>query len=354
MLILRPEEVEGLLTMDETIAAVEKAFMEWGKDGEINAPRHRLHTGGARLNSMPGALPSRGQIGLRIQCELLGVLEGTQLYPSRSPLVDVIFETHSAAPLAVILSSTQRGATREGVRFTTSDFMTASISAVGTRWMSRGESKVLALLGAGKQARTHLTAMKEIRDLKRVKVFSRTREARERFAEEMSTFLNLDVLPVASMKEALEDPDIILAATNSNVPVFSGAMLRKGVHVTSIVGSNIGMVKAGLIAQKRRELDDETVARADRIGITSRAQAVQDEQGDIFDQIQSGLISWDKVFELREIVSRRAIGRSSPEEITLFKNNGGQGVAELAIADLILSKAREKKLGIEVKWGEGY
>jgi ornithine cyclodeaminase/alanine dehydrogenase-like protein (mu-crystallin family) len=66
------------------------------------------------------------------------------------------------------------------------------------------------------------------------------------------------------------------------------------------------------------------------------------------------LISWAKVIELSEIVAGRRNGRQSDSEITVFKNNGGQGIVELAIADLILSRAREKKLGIEVSWGEGY
>jgi ornithine cyclodeaminase/alanine dehydrogenase-like protein (mu-crystallin family) len=354
MLILRPEEVEGLLTMEEAISAVEKAFAEWGKDPKINLTRRRLHVGKARLNTMPAALPIRNKIGLRVQCEILEVTEGTQHYPSRSPLVDVIFDTRSAAPLAIVLSSTRRGATRNGVTFQTADFMTASISAVGTKWMSRPESENLALFGAGRQARTHLAAMKAIRRLRKVNVFSRTRESRERFAEEMSSLLHLDVTPVGSVAEAMEVTDIILAATNSNVPVFSGEWLRPGVHVTSIVGSNVGMVKAGVIQHKRRELDDTTFIRADRIGITSRAQAIQDEQGDVFDQVQSGLISWDKIFELRQIVTGQASGRSAPPEITVFKNNGGQGIAELAIADLIMSKAREKGLGVEISWGEDY
>jgi len=354
MLILRPEEVEGLLTMEEAIQAVEKAFKEWGNEEGINDTRRRLHAGRARLNTMPAALPSRNKIGLRIQCEILEVTGGTQHYPSRSPLVDIIFDNTNATPLAIVLSSTKRGTTRDGVIFQTSDFMTASISAVGTKWMSRPESENLVLFGAGKQARTHLAAMKTIRKIKKVNVFSRTRESRERFAEEMSFRLHLDVTPVGSVKEAMEDSDIILTATNSNVPVFPRARLQEGVHVTSIVGSDIGMVRAGVIQHKRRELDDTTFIRADRIGITSRAQAIQDEQGDVFDQVQSGLISWNKVFELREIVCGKVSGRSLPTEITIFKNNGGQGIAELAIADLILPKAREKKLGIEVNWGEGY
>ena len=102
MLILRPEEVEGLLSMAEAVDAVEKAFADWGKYPEINLTRRRLHFGDARLNTMPAALPSRDKIGLRIQSEILAVSGGVQTYPSRSPLVDVIFDTRDARPLAMI------------------------------------------------------------------------------------------------------------------------------------------------------------------------------------------------------------------------------------------------------------
>ena len=354
MLILRPEEVEGLLSIVEAVDAVEKAFVDWGKYPEINLTRRRLHFGDARLNTMPAALPSRGKIGLRIQSEILAVSGGVQTYPSRSPLVDVLFDTRTALPVALILSSTRRGATADGIPLRTSDLMTAAISAVGTKWMSRSDATELLLLGSGKQARNHLIAMKAIRNLKRVIVFSPTQQNREQFAEEMAGALKLDVVPTSDVNTAIRRADIVLAATNTNVPVFAGAWLREGTHVTSIVGSNVGMVQAGVITQKRRELDDETLRRASLIGIASRALAEQDEQGDVFEQIRSGLISSDKVVDLREIVGGERVGRQNVKDITVFKNNGGQGVAELAIADLILTRARENKLGIEVTWSEGY
>lgn len=354
MLILRPEEVEGLLSMAEAVDAVEKAFADWGKYPEINLTRRRLHFGDARLNTMPAALPSRDKIGLRIQSEILAVSGGVQTYPSRSPLVDVLFDTRTALPVAMILSSTQRGMTKDGIPLRTSDLMTASISAVGTKWLSRADAAELVLLGAGKQARSHLIAMAATCRLKRVNVYSPTRARCEQFAVEMSTALNLEIVPVSEPKEVIARADIVLAATNTNVPAFDGAWLREGTHVTSIVGSNVGMVQAGVIAQKRRELDDQTLARAAIIGIASRALAEQDQQGDIYEQVQSGLISWDKVIELSEIVAGYANGRQNGADITVFKNNGGQGIAELAIADLILVRAQEKKLGIEVTWAEGY
>jgi alanine dehydrogenase len=354
MLILRPEEVEGLLSMAEAVDAVEKAFADWGKYPKINLTRRRLHFGDARLNTMPAALPSRDKIGLRIQSEVLAVSGGVQLYPSRSPLVDVLFDSRTALPVAMILSSTQRGRTKDGIPLRTSDLMTASISAVGAKWMSRLDATELLLLGTGKQARNHLIAMNAIRNLKRVIVFSPTQDHREQFAEEMAGALKLDVVPTSDLNAAIQRADIVLAATNTNLPVFSGGWLREGVHVTSIVGSNVGMVQAGVIAHKRRELDDETLKRAAVIGIASKELAMQDQQGDIYDQVEAGQLSWDAIVELREIVSGRKAGRRGPSDITVFKNNGGQGIAELAIADLILTRAREKKLGIEVTWGKGY
>jgi ornithine cyclodeaminase/alanine dehydrogenase-like protein (mu-crystallin family) len=354
MLILRPEEVEGLLTMAEAIDAVEKAFVDWGAHAEINFARRRLHFGDARLCWMPAALPSGEKTGLRIQSEILAVSGGVQTYPSRSPLVDLLFDTRTALPVAMILSSTQRGMTKDGISLRTSDLMTASISAVGTRWMSRPDSQTLALLGSGKQARNHLIAMSAIRNFSRILVYSPTREHRERFATAMSTTLTIEIEPAGSAEEAVGRADIVLAATNTNKPVFDGAWLREGTHVTSIVGSNVGMVQAGVIQQKRRELDDETLQRAAVIGIASRELAIQDQQGDIYDQVESGQLSWDYVVELREIVAGTKQGRRHPADITVFKNNGGQGIAELAIAYVILARARERKLGVEVSWGEGY
>jgi alanine dehydrogenase len=354
MLILRPDEVAGLISMAEAVGAVENAFADWGKHPEINDTRRRLHSGDARLNTMPAALPSRARIGLRIQSEILAVSEGVQTYPSRSPLVDVLFDSQSAAPVAMILSSTQRGLTKDGIPLRTSDFMTAAISAVGTKWMSRRDSSALLLLGSGKQARNHLLAMKAVLALKQVSVFSPTTEHRERFAEEMAPAIDLDIAPVNDVKAAFSHADIVLAATNTNRPVFPGSWLREGMHVTSIVGSNVGMVQAGVIKEKRRELDDETLQRAALIGIASRDLAIQDQQGDIYDQVQAGQLSWDAIAELREIVAGQKIGRTTSADITVFKNNGGQGVAELAIADLIVNRAREQRLGIEVNWSEGY
>jgi ornithine cyclodeaminase/alanine dehydrogenase-like protein (mu-crystallin family) len=114
------------------------------------------------------------------------------------------------------------------------------------------------------------------------------------------------------------------------------------------------MVQSGVIARKRREIDDETLKRAAVIGIASRELAIQDQQGDIYDQGPAGELTWDDVVELRDIVSGKDLGRRDLADVTVFKNNGGQGIAELAIANVIFTRARERKLGVEISWGEGY
>lgn len=132
--------------------------------------------------------------------------------------------------------------------------------------------------------------------------------------------------PVDKPRKAATGVDIILTATNASVAVLDGSWLEEGVHVTSIVSSNVGLVKGGFIRKKRRELDDETIRRADVIVVCSKSQAIQDEQGDLFDPVQSGITSWDKIQELSALLNREVSGRTSDRQITLFKNNAGQGI----------------------------
>ena len=106
-----------------------------------------------------------------------------------------------------------------------------------------------------------------------VKVFRRDVEKLKDFAQEMSQLLQLEVRPVESARQAIDGADIILTATNSSVPVFDGNWLEAGQHVTSIVGSNVGLLRSGQRTKKRRELDDRTIARMDVIAAASRDQA---------------------------------------------------------------------------------
>jgi alanine dehydrogenase len=129
------------------------------------------------------------------------------------------------------------------------------------------------------------------------------------------------------------------------VPVFDGQWLEPGAHVTTIVGSNVGLVKGGFTQAKRREIDDTTLARSHVLGIASTQQAIQDEQADIFDPVQRGVIKWDQLIEIGDILAGKKDGRAKPEQITFFKNNAGQGVADVALGALVLEQVQKKHAG---------
>jgi alanine dehydrogenase len=184
-----------------------------------------------------------------------------------------------------------------------------------------------------------------VRRLKNVKVYSRNPDNRKRFVEEMGPLTDLNITPVPSPQEAVRGVDIILAATNSSVPVFDGNWLEPGQHVTTIVGSNVGLVKGGFTAAKRREIDDATLARCHVRGIVSVQQAVQDEQADIFDPVNRGVIKWEQLIEIGAILAGQDDGRTRSDQITFYKNNAGQGVADVALGALVLEKAKKKQAG---------
>jgi ornithine cyclodeaminase len=187
--------------------------------------------------------------------------------------------------------------------------------------------------------------MMQVRKLKNVKVYSRNPENRNQFADEMARVTDLNITPVATPQEAVRGVDIVLTATNSSVPVFDGNWLEPGQHVTTIVGSNVGLVKGGFTAAKRREIDDATLSRSHVHGIVSVQQAIQDEQADIFDPVNRGVIKWEQLIEIGAILAGDNDGRTKAEQITFYKNNAGQGVADVALGALVLEKAKAKNSG---------
>src|SRR4029453_8637568 len=216
---------------------------------------------------------------------------------------------------------------------------------VRTNFLARPDVPSLVLFDAAGQAKNHLLALLQVRKLKDVRVYSRNPENRRKFAEEMRPVTNLNITAVASPQEALRGVDIVLAATNSSVPVFDGSWLEPGQNVTTIVGSNVGLVKGGFTAAKRREIDDKTLARSHVLGIVSVQQAIQDEQADIYDPVQRGVIKWEQLIEIGEILAGKKEGRTKAEQITFYKNNAGQGGADVALGALVLERVKKKGAG---------
>lgn len=340
-LLISPQEVKGIVTMAEAIDAVRLGFRVWGESPQLNAPRRRIHIPtGVRVSVHQGGVPGSGATGLMTHCEWVKPLSDHQEYPRLNHPVIVLYDAAEGELKAIIIGEITCSELPGNIAVT--GLRTAATSGVGTDLLARADAERVSVFGAGGQARNHLLALAKVRKIKQVKVYSRTPENRIKFAREMEPVLNVAVEPVGRPEDALRGVDIILTATNSSVPVFDGMKLEPGTHVTSIVGSNVGLVQGGFTKAKRREIDDATLARSQVLGIASIQQAVQDEQADIFDPVERGIIRWEQWVEIGAILAGKKEGRTRPEQITLFKNNAGQGVADVALGALVLEKVKRR------------
>jgi ornithine cyclodeaminase len=347
-LLVQPEEIRGILTMEEAVEAVRTGFRAWGENAQLNAPRRRIHIPtGVRVSVHQGGVPAAGATGLMTHCEWVKPLANEQVYPRLNHPVIVLYDAAEGELKGIIVGEITCAELPDNIAVT--GLRTAATSAVGTDLLARHDASTVGLFGAAGQAKNHLLALMQVRKLKQIRVYSRSPENRKKFCEEMGPVTNLNITPVSSPQDAVRGVDIVLTATNSSVPVFDGNWLQPGQHVTTIVGSNVGLVKGGFTAAKRREIDDATLARSDVHGIVSIQQAIQDEQADIYDPVQRGVIRWEQLIEIGEILAGHKEGRTKAEQITFYKNNAGQGVADVALGAAVLERIEKRNGGLTLK-----
>ena len=204
---------------------------------------------------------------------------------------------------------------------------TASVSGIATRHLARDDVRTLAILGTGIQARAHLEAMRAVRDFERVVVWGRT----------PGRFADLDdVEEVADAETAVRAADVLVTATSAAGPIVRRAWLKPGVHVNA-VGSSIPTT---------RELDTETMAAAALF--VDRRESTVHEAGDFLFPQREGAIGPEHIrAEIGELVLGTAVGRRSPDEITVFKSLG-LAVEDLAAAEYVLKRAEEENAGTVV------
>jgi alanine dehydrogenase len=346
-LLIKSEDLKGLISIEEAIAAVKAGFRDQGEKPAYSAPRIRIHHEDRRVTVHPGGCHTLGVAGMFIHVERFTFHGGAQQYERAGKRVYVAYDSETAELKTIIIGSLPLFAfDSEEDMFATE---TAITSSVGTDMLARRDCRVLGLYGTGRQARRHLIAMCTIRPgIETVRVFSRSEENRRRFAAEMRPFVRAKIEVTSRPQDVAIGADLICCATGSNVPVLSGAWLERGQHVTSIVAGNKGVVRQGSVPRPRREFDDEVIARADVIVATLKEQAIMDEQGDLFEPVAKGITSWDGIADLGELAAGKAHGRRRDDEITVFKQNSDQGVGFMALAKLAHDKARAHGVGMEL------
>jgi ornithine cyclodeaminase len=210
---------------------------------------------------------------------------------------------------------------------------TAAVSAVSAGLLAREDAGVLAMIGSGVQARSHLAALSRVRRLREVRVWSRTEAHRRAFADEMQNESEAPIRAVASPEQAVEGADLIVLATASREPVVRSEWIAPGAHIAAV----------GACRPDQREMDSALVGRA-RVFVDSRSGALA-EAGDIVIAIRDGCFEESRIAgELGELAAGRVAGRTSADEITLFKSLG-MAVEDVAAAHLAYVRATERGLG---------
>lgn len=320
--VLSHADVTRLLTMEACIEVMAGALRKASEGGAVLPLRSAVwmpdRTG--MIGLMPGFLAEPASLGLKV----VSIFPGNHAagYDSHQGVV-MLFETGHGTPVAILDASSITA------------IRTAAVSGVATRALARGDAGDLAILGSGVQARTHLAAMRAVRPIRRVRVWSRNTEHAHRFADESP--VPVEVMPTP--RDAAWGADLICTTTAAREPILEGAWLAPGAHVNAV----------GACFATARELDTQAVARA-RL-IVDRRESALAESGDFLLAKAEGAIGDDHIAgELGDVLLGRVAGRRAGDEITLFESLG-IAIEDLAAAQYLYAKAIEVGAGASVPLG---
>lgn len=316
ILLLTEADVRVLLTMEMALEAVEEGLRAVALDEAQNVPRARCQTDHAMLHVMSASAKAFGVMGYKAYTTSR---QGAQFH--------VGLFNGATGELTALVQADYLGQVRTG-----------AASGVATKYLARPEASTVGLYGAGKQARTQLRAVCQVRKIKHVQVFSRTDERARQFCAEMAPLCQCPVEPASSPEDAARDKDIVITATSSRAPVLLGDWLSEGTHL-NVIGSNF-LAKA--------EIDVTAIRRAQLIVVDNKDQA-RIEAGDFQQALNAGVFKWSEVRELGQVILGRCSGKAAPGDITLFKSLG-LAIEDVATAAKVVAKAKEQNIGKTIEW----
>lgn len=326
IVILNHEEVAELMPMSECIDVMAEALTALAR-GQVHLPL-RMVVRPPDAAGMMGLMPAymsgeRAAYGLKAIC----------VFPN-NPAIGK--DAHQGS---VMLFSAETGELLAMVNASAvTAIRTAAVSGVATRLLARKDANDLAIIGSGVQARSHLAAMAAVRPVKRVRVADRISESAKKFAAEMSANYPFPIEAVESNEAAVRDADMIVTVTNSSEPVLQRDWIAAGAHLNVV----------GACLPHAREVDTATMA-ASRLYV-DRRESTFNEAGDYILAAKEGAIGPDHIrAEIGELLTGEAMGRTSEQEITLFKALG-LAVEDLASAEYVYRQAKERQVGTWVEF----
>lgn len=297
---IKENDVAEFLDMPAAVQALRDAFAARARAREeaVVVPRTRWRFGDKRLNVMGGGLTEQQRYALKSY---------------GSSAFHVLL--YGAKGLLAIIEANNLGQIRTG-----------AATGVATEKMTDAGRGKVALIGTGRQARTQALALKAVGRLNALAVSGRDRGRLEAFCAKLKDELGVPVRAAASGEDAVAAADIVVAATNSAVPVVMNAWVKPGTHV-------VGM---GANAANRREIDAEIVLRASLL-VTDDVEQAKMEAGEFIDLNKAGKLDWSRVKPLHEIMAAPSV--APPDGgITLFKSLG-VGLEDAAVASVIYDRA---------------
>ena len=321
VLVVDHDSVVELLPMRECIAAMEEALVSLAR-GEADQPLRSIY-GPSEVRGVMAMMPS-----FRGGDEPLFGLKAICVFPGNAAIGK---DAHQGG---VLLFSGETGEVLALVNASAiTAIRTAAVSGVATRLLACVDANELAIIGAGVQARSHMEAIACVRSIKRARIAALHTEKTQAFAEEMQAKFDFPVEAARTPEDAVRGADLIVTATTAREPLLRREWISPGTHINAI----------GTFSPKAREIDTATIAAATLF--VDRRESALNEAGDYLIAAAEGTVRPDHIkAELGEVLVGRHPGRTSQDEITLFKSLG-LGIEDLAAAAHVYHKAAEQGAG---------
>lgn len=307
MIIINKKQVREALSMSQAIILMEKAMREASEGKTLLPLRWGLEMpDGGVMGMMPGYMNDPECFGIKL-VNIMPENIGTE-YSSHLGCM-LLFEARHGLPLAII----------DAGEITA--YRTAAASALATKYLARDEAKVLTIIGAGEQGRSHLQALRHVRDFTEYRVWSHDLKEAEEYQAEMSSLYDVNVNVCKDIGSAVAGSDVICTVTSAPSPILFGEMLEPGMHL-NVVGSSI---------RQKQEIDTAAVKRVNYF-VDYRMSAMN-QAGEFLKAVEEGAIHMDHLKgEIGSVISGRIPGRCSSEDITLYRSLG------VATQDLVVAK----------------
>jgi len=321
VLILTEDDVSRLAKIDDIINKIEGVLKDYSDKKTIMPPRFSMEgTAGTSgtIRLMLASIPHQKATGLKILTGSAGKrrAEGTYFLIS-------LFDDDGS--VRCIMSANRLTQLRTG-----------AASAVATKFLARKDSKIVGIIGAGIQGQGQLEALSKVVSIQSGLIYDVVNQSATRMVDYAKNKLGIELKIGNSPDEVTKYSDVLVTTTTSKDPFLMPNMIEPGTHINA-VGSNL---------PGRREVHETLLKRA-TVYVDSLDQVLK-ESGDLIAPISSGQYSAENISgEIGEVIAGRKPGRTSKEQITLFKSVG-IAVEDLAVAELIYQEAVNEKLGKEI------